>query len=104
MLALGMTLDFNLGADERRLVFKMLPLRYLAGGLAAFALCSLNLYPPLTRYTLVLFFLLPGAINCIAYCSEYDFHPKAAALFNSLSNVITFVLVWIVFGFLLPPL
>ena len=104
MLALGMTLDFNLGADERRLVFKMLPLRYLAGGLAAFALCALNLYPPLTRYTLVLFFLLPGAINCIAYCSEYDFHPKAAALFNSLSNVITFVLVWAVFGFLLPPL
>ena len=28
----------------------------------------------------------------------------AAALFNSLSNVITFVLVWAVFGFLLPPL
>ena len=72
--------------------------------LTAFALCALNLYPPLTRYTLVLFFLLPGAINCIAYCSEYDFHPKAAALFNSLSNVITFVLVWAVFGFLLPPL
>ena len=104
MLALGMTLDFDLGADERRLVFQMLPLRYLAGGLAAFLLCALGLYPPLTRYTLVLFFLLPGAINCIAYCAEYDFHPKAAALFNSVSNVVTFALVWVVFGLILAPL
>ena len=103
LLALGMTLDFNMSNEERRLVFNMLALRYLAGGLCTAALLYFQPFAPLTRYTLALFFLLPGAINSIAYCAEYDFHPNAAALFNSLSNVITFFAVWLLFSFL-PPL
>ena len=73
------------------------------GGLCTAALLYFQPFAPLTRYTLALFFLLPGAINSIAYCAEYDFHPNAAALFNSLSNVITFFAVWLLFSFL-PPL
>jgi len=102
MLALGMALDFKLEADEKKLVWMMLPLRYLVGGACALLVWWLGIYPPLTTKVLILFFLLPGAINCIAYCAEYDFHPKAAAMFNNISNLISFALIWLVFGVLLP--
>ena len=102
MLALGMTIDFAVDKSERRLIASLLTLRYAVGGLAAFLLLRTAFYPPLTAYTMALFFLLPGSINCVAYCAEYGFAPKAAAMFNNLSNAISFALLWAVFGVLLP--
>lgn len=101
MLALGMTVDFAVETGERRLIGKMLALRYLIGALCAAGFWFFAPYSELVLYNLILFFLLPGSINCIAYCAEYGFHPKAAAMFNNASNIISFVVLWVAFGFLL---
>ena len=104
MLALGMTVDFGVSTGEQKLIGKLLIFRYLIGALCAAAFWMLMPYSKLVLYNLMLFFLLPGSINCIAYCSEYGFHPKAAALFNNASNIISFVVLWMAFGLVLPPL
>ncbi|NLT58011.1 MAG: hypothetical protein GXX99_03515 [Clostridiales bacterium] len=104
MLAVGMTVDFFIEAGERRLIGQMISLRYLVAAVAAALLWRFAPYRPAELYPLMLFVLLPGSINCIAYCSEYGFHPKAAALFNNLTNLVSFAALWLVFGLLLPPL
>nr|WP_092072392.1 AEC family transporter [Dendrosporobacter quercicolus]NSL48556.1 AEC family transporter [Dendrosporobacter quercicolus DSM 1736]SDM41272.1 hypothetical protein SAMN04488502_104178 [Dendrosporobacter quercicolus] len=100
LLLLGIHLSFSFNPAYWRNMVRILALRY-AIGLAAGGLCFYFLpFDDMLKYTLLLGFILPVYVAAIPFALEFHYDQKFVGALANLTMLISFVLIWLIIGFM----
>ncbi len=100
LLALGVYLEIDVSRDEGKILMTQLLAKYAVGALvAAFAVTLLPFRGP-TRAMIFLLPLMPTSLSTLLYSVEQELNPRLAAMFISLTMLVSLVITTVtVLGF-----
>ena len=104
MILLGAMLTFKFSKTELKSITKLLIIRYSFGITAGMAIFLLLPFSETIRSVALLGMLCPIGVSSIAVAVQYKHDVKYAAAVNNTSIMISFALIWLLFGIILPQL
>jgi predicted permease len=97
MLALGVLLNVNIQKEEIGYMLKVLIFRYVMGILIGLTVYCLIPFPEAFRQIMLICFVLPPPMISLAFSLQYDYDYKFSAALLNVANVVSFLLLWVVF-------
>jgi predicted permease len=97
LLALGILLNVNIDRKDVGNMVKVLVFRYGMGILAGLAVYFLAPFPEAFRQIMLICFMLPPPMITLAFSIQYGYNYKFMAALLNVSNILSFLLLWIVF-------
>lgn len=98
LLLLGIYLSFSFDLRYLKDIASVLALRYIIGltvGILFFILSPLD---KMSKYTLLIGFILPIAAAIIPFSIEFNYDEKLIGVLSNITILISFILVWILVG------
>lgn len=98
LLVLGIYLSFNFEKYYFKNMLKVLAIRYITGLTVGIILFFILPFEPMLRYTLLIGLILPISLTAIPYSVQFNYNSKFVGTTANLTNVISFVIMWIIFA------
>jgi predicted permease len=96
LLVLGVFLSFDFDKSYWSQILKVLVIRYGFGLMAGILICFLLPFEKVYNAVILTALILPVGMTNIAFTAEFEYDEKLASLIVNLTNLISFVLMWLI--------
>jgi predicted permease len=97
LLTLGILLNVDIKKEQAGHMVKVLAFRYGMGILAGVTAYFFMPFPESFRQIMLICLVLPPPMISLAFSIQYGYDYKFSAVFLNISNIVSFLLLWIVF-------
>ncbi|MFT8316223.1 MAG: AEC family transporter [Clostridium sp.] len=98
LLLLGIYLSFKFDLRQFKDIASVLALRYIIGFTVGILFFILSPFDKMSKYTLLIGFILPTASAIIPFSIEFNYDQKFIGILSNMTILISFVLVWLIVG------
>lgn len=98
LLLLGIYLSFKFDLRQFKDIASVLALRYIIGFTVGILFFILSPFDKMSKYTLLIGFILPTASAIIPFSIEFNYDQKFIGILSNMTILISFVLVWFIVG------
>ncbi|QTL99765.1 AEC family transporter [Iocasia frigidifontis] len=97
LLILGLYLEFSLDKLELKNIIKSISIKYILGLIVGGSLYFLLPYSKLFKGVILLGLIMPAGMAIIPYSIENKLNTKITGSIVNISNIISFILMWLIF-------
>lgn len=98
LLLLGIYLSFKFDLSHFKDIASVLALRYIIGFTVGILFFIFSPFDKMSKYTLLIGFILPIASATIPFSIEFNYDQKLIGVLSNITILISFILVWILVG------
>ncbi|AGK97020.1 AEC family transporter [Clostridium pasteurianum] len=98
LLLLGIYLSFKFDLRQFKDIASVLALRYIIGFTVGIIFFIFSPFDKMSKYTLLIGFILPTASAIIPFSIEFNYDQKFIGILSNMTILISFVLVWFIVG------
>lgn len=98
LLLLGIYLSFNFDLSRFKDIASVLALRYVIGFTVGMLFFIFSPFDKMSKYTLLIGFILPIASAIIPFSIEFNYDQKLIGILSNMTILISFILVWVLVG------